>query len=578
MGHTSFRANEPLPGKREPPSRKTGTTDQKVHCTPARCHVSSARGILEGSQRQSTTCCGLCAHRRNVPLIESGDFIGAAGGSQGPRGYIENMAIAPAPALPFLSQPSVRAPRSKQSELGQFFTPSPIADFMAAMFTKPTGSIRLLDAGAGEGSLSAAFVARWRDDQPVELDAFEMDDGVIDRLRTKLGALAKEGARANLHHCDFLEVAAKQVRSSAPGTYTHAIMNPPYRKIATQSRERSLVSSAGLETVNLYTAFVGLALGLMEEGGEMVAIIPRSFCNGPYYRPFRDWVLQRAAIRRIHLFHSRRDAFADADVLQENVIVHLVRGQEQGEVLITTSSGATFHDLEERSWPFAAIVRADDPSQVIHIPTAVHDYEKGRFSSTLASLGLDVATGPVVGFRLRQHLHERLGPGDVPLIYPQHLKRGGIVWPIESKKPNAIQLNAETKKWMFPRGWYVLVKRFSSKEERRRVVAALCDPSGLPGLAFGLENKLNVVHANRGSLDEAVARGTTIYLNSTAVDQAFRLFSGHTQVNATDLRRMEFPSLEQLRALGARWCGGDLPDQEAIDDLVDRVGRDLGVK
>jgi hypothetical protein len=78
---------------------------------------------------------------------------------------------------------------------------------------------------------------------------------------------------------------------------------------------------AGIETVNLYSAFVALALTLMQPGGQLVAIIPRSFCNGPYYRPFRAFLLRHAALRHIHLFASRTKAFKDDDVLQENVII-----------------------------------------------------------------------------------------------------------------------------------------------------------------------------------------------------------------------------------------------------------------
>lgn len=61
-----------------------------------------------------------------------------------------------------------------------------------------------------------------------------------------------------------------------------------------------------------------------------MAIIPRSFCNGPYYRPFREFVLKHAAIRHMHLFESRNKAFKDDDVLQENIIIWLERGGQQG--------------------------------------------------------------------------------------------------------------------------------------------------------------------------------------------------------------------------------------------------------
>jgi adenine-specific DNA-methyltransferase len=39
------------------------------------------------------------------------------------------------------------------------------------------------------------------------------------------------------------------------------------------------------------------------------------------------------------------------------------------------------------------------------------------------------------------------------------------------------------------------------------------------------------------------------YLNSQEVDDYFRVFSGHTQVNATDLRRLRYPTIEQLKSM-----------------------------
>ncbi len=66
-----------------------------------------------------------------------------------------------------------------------------------------------------------------------------------------------------------------------------AILNPPYRKIRTESREREFLRAIGVETSNLYAGFLAVTARLLASGGEMVAITPRSFCNGPYFEPFR---------------------------------------------------------------------------------------------------------------------------------------------------------------------------------------------------------------------------------------------------------------------------------------------------
>jgi len=228
-------------------------------------------------------------------------------------------------------------------------------------------------------------------------------------------------------------------------------------------------------------------------------------------RPFREFVLERAAIRHMHLFESRNKAFKDDAVLQENIIIRLERGGEQGPVTISTS--------------------------------------------TDAEIGIDVSTGPVVDFRLKEHLRDMPGPGTVPLLYPAHFSNAGNTWPIDGmKKPNAIERNSDTEKWLYPSGYYCVVRRFSSKEESRRIVASLVDPDAFnDATALGFENHLNVFHGSRRGLPQALAHGLTVFLNTSAVDEAFRRFSGHTQVNATDLRRMKYPGRDVLTELG-RWA------------------------
>ena len=184
----------------------------------------------------------------------------------------------------------------RKSALGQFMTPAPVARFMASLFPPsalPTCS--LLDAGAGVGALTCAFLDRWSaadgfSFRNAQLDAYEIDP----TLRIHLDqTLASYPARLPINYRilpdDFIEAAAMQ--SLAPRRYTHAILNPPYKKINSLSSHRLILRQVGIETVNLYSAFVALTLSLMKPGGQLVAIIPRSFCNGPYYRPFRKFLL-----------------------------------------------------------------------------------------------------------------------------------------------------------------------------------------------------------------------------------------------------------------------------------------------
>lgn len=272
----------------------------------------------------------------------------------------------------------------------------------------------------------------------------------------------------------------------------------------------------------------------------------------------------------MHLFQSRSKAFKDDEVLQENIIIRLERGGQQGLVTVTTSTDDTFADLVTHEHPFDRIVFPDDPERFIHVPmspekNAIELSEAIR--CTLADLGIKVSTGPVVDFRLKEHLRDMPGEDTVPLLYPGHFSSTGTTWPIEGmKKPNAIERNADTKKWLYPTGFYCVVRRFSSKEERRRIVASVVEPNAFGDApVLGFENHLNLFHENKRGLPEALARGLAVFLNTSAVDENFRCFNGHTQVNATDLKRMKYPSRETLIELGEWAMQQGTLTQEQID-------------
>jgi adenine-specific DNA-methyltransferase len=401
----------------------------------------------------------------------------------------------------------------QRSELGQFLTPATIARFMAGQFSNLAGQIRLLDPGAGVGSLTTAFVERLLSSpNPIEscrITAYEVEPSFLSPLEQRLTecciALEKQGIKANycLRKKSFIEAAVEVNLPLFPDSnpyFTHAILNPPYKKIHSQSVEKKILSSLGVETVNFYSAFVWLAMLQLSEGGEMVAITPRSFCNGKYFRSFRKEFLKEMGLRKIHVFKSRSVAFADDDVLQENIIFHATKTKLSPDFIeVTNHSGNALDEFSEtRHVPYSEVIEINDAEQFIHIITnSLEDalrVQMDKLPCTLDDLGLDVSTGPVVDFRLKPALRSCLDKKSVPLIYPESMKAEKISFPPKNpRKAIAIEQNQETQKWLIQRGWYVLTRRFSAKEEKRRVVAAVCSPMDEPFL--GIENHLNYFHA-----------------------------------------------------------------------------------
>ena len=233
-----------------------------------------------------------------------------------------------------------RQDKGRRAELGQFFTPLPVARFLASLLQARTPHLRILDAGAGTGSLFAACVAELcgRSVRPdsINITAYEIDETLRDDLQETLRLCQAECERAGITfegsilQDDFIEAGSELLQGTlfSPAlmrpSYNCAILNPPYKKIQTQSRERKLLRKAGIESSNLYAGFLALAMQLLEPAGELIAITPRSFCNGPYFKDFREKFLQTMALKRLHVFNSRKQTFREEDVLQENIILHAV--------------------------------------------------------------------------------------------------------------------------------------------------------------------------------------------------------------------------------------------------------------
>jgi adenine-specific DNA-methyltransferase len=459
----------------------------------------------------------------------------------------------------------------EQAKLGQFFTPTRAAELIASMVRLPkSGSLRVLDPGAGVGSLTAALVERVAREAPaVALDivAVELDPKVVPYLRQTLDDCAGPTVRCRLVEGDFITGSSGGLDGldELRQPFDLVVMNPPYAKLGATSEYRRALQLAGVQCPNLYAAFLALGYMNLVDGGQVVAIIPRSFANGTYFSDFRRHLLAATALDRIHTFESRSTVFADTGVLQENVIISAIRGGTFDSVLVTSSVGHE-DQLVERVVPTAEVVKPSDPHRFVRI--ALDDAAlPDAAGCLLADLGLTASTGRVVDFRARQWLVDAEVEGSVPLVYPGNVRFGRIEWPRAIRKAQGFLAGEEAaRRQLVPPGSYVVIKRFSSKEERRRVVAAVWE-SPTP-VAF--ENHLNVIHRDGRGLDGPLAAGLCIWLNSTAIDRYFRTFSGHTQVNATDLRTLPMPSVEDLRRLGSSQQEA-MTEQEEIDGLVDAV-------
>jgi adenine-specific DNA-methyltransferase len=469
-----------------------------------------------------------------------------------------------------------KIPPIHKEKYAQYLTPIEIASFMAQLSVNYWGGkdkASILDPGAGSGILSFCLInelCKKNNTLNLSLDAWEIDSSIISELIHTCQNINKNQFQYSIRQKDFIIEISQDIFWNNSKQFDLIIMNPPYKKIHSESIYRSSLRDLGIETVNTYSAFMALGIKLLADNGIMTAIVPRSFCNGLYFLPFRKFVLDNTVILHIHSFESRDDAFHDENVLQENIIIVLKKAKEKPtEITVSQSRDKLFTDYKERQVFFSEIVLPDDMQKYITIPTKVMPAIKNILSCTNGDLYFDISTGPIVDFRVKDKLVFEEPSKGIPLLYPVHTRNQEINWPVQSKKPNSIMLDeVELKKAVFPKGYYILVKRFSSKEEKRRIYATLLTPDSLPSNYFTVENHLNIIHHKHGSLNKEVAMGLTAWLNTIYCDNLFRNFSGHTQVNATDLRNMKYPDKDLLVNFGRLVEGRK---QEEYDQIFEKL-------
>lgn len=480
-----------------------------------------------------------------------------------------------------------RVAEARRKQFGQFLTPPAVARFMAGQLGPIHDGSRILDPAIGSGTLACAVIERLLAEQTANeiwIEGYEVDAplaaAALEVLQLAAAHAASHGItlHVRVHAADFIltRVVAKQPslfageadkRPGAERGYDFVIANPPYFKLRADDPRVAAAAGQLAGHTNIYTLFMALTLKLLAPHGRSCFVVPRSFCSGAYFAPFRRDFLQQALPVAVHLFASREDAFKQDAVLQENVIFTFQRNPSQFRwaeaswpVRISTSRGMGDLAAGVSARDIAGSLFAGERNQRLffRLPTGELDEtlveSVDRWTGSLRQYGWKISTGPVVAFRAAAWLTDPTAVAAraaVPLLWMQNVKRQQIEWPLPNEvKPQAMRVDSDSLPLVVPLANYVLLRRFSAKEEARRLVAAPLLAAGWPTEQLGLENHLNYIYAQSTMLTEDEAIGLSAILNCSVLDRYFRIVNGNTQVNAEELWAMPLPPLIVIRHVG----------------------------
>lgn len=217
--------------------------------------------------------------------------------------------------------------------------------------------------------------------------------------------------------------------------------------------------------------------------------------------------------------------------------------------ITTTQSNADFSNRTVFEAPYSTVVNGD--ASYVYLVTSTEEVqtlnELNRWTDTLPDIGLKMKTGLTVDFRNRKALRDSAEDDAVPLFYSQHIQDGKVVFPAGKEHEYIV---TEQRGLLQENTNYLFVKRFTAKEEHRRLQCGVYLARKHPEYAeISTQNKINFISGLR-ELSECVVYGLYVLFNSTLYDSYYRILNGSTQVNSTEINSMPVPPMNTIEAMG----------------------------
>lgn len=476
---------------------------------------------------------------------------------------------------------------------GQFFTPTQIAHLMASYCDLDKNDIKILDPGCGTAVLTCALIEYLikinSNINFIDLVVYETDPNLISYSQKSITYLktwlSNKGIKLQslLHIHDFILDNAKALKENYNGDkYDLIISNPPYFKLSKEDEKTKSAIELVSGQPNIYSIFMGIASKLLSENGELIFITPRSFASGNYFRAFRELFFNTVQIDKIHLFNSRKDTFNRDSVLQETVIIKAIKQEINPNKKVLVSSSIGLKDIFEPTLKYfnsSELVNLNSKEKILHLPTSEKEESILNLVSTWENVLLDfdiqISTGPVVSFRATNFIQNIYQNGTVflaPLFWLHNVNKMVLEWPKQLKeKGQYIRIESGSKSLLLPNKNYIFLRRFSTKDDKSRLIAAPYFCNYFKSDYIGVENKVNYIYRKNGHLERSEVVGFCALINSELFDTYFQIFNGNVNVSATELREMKFPPANDIKQIGNQIILSNNYSMENVNNIVNEI-------
>ncbi len=459
--------------------------------------------------------------------------------------------------------------REENVRIGRFFTKRSTAALLADMIEpEKKERVRILDAGAGTGILSAALLERLcraGAAEHITLVCYENDAMMLDMLKNNLARLRKKCRHdyhvhltVELKETNFILDAARLLTpdlfTASEERFDYVIMNPTSALLEKTSPEVEAMGELAVGATDGAFLFAALGMASLAEGGQMAALLPTAYARGVYIERLRRFISDGSRLTRMHLFSGGAKSEARAEETRSHMLLAWKKELPAEDATVTVTSSYKEEDDAPVTtlppFPYRRIVNEADGSLLL-IKSEEEWEVIERVESlpeTLASLGLKMHTGLTLESRYPDSLRTEPKDGAIPLIHPKNIAMGLVRVPTEKYIIPVIPSLAQKNKNM------LFIKRVPAKSDKRHLLCGVYLASLFPRFpAISTHNKLNYIdYDDKREMDSAFLHGLYAVLSSDLYEKYCTVLSKSSQINAKEYATLPLPDEKTLRDIGSK--------------------------
>jgi Alw26I/Eco31I/Esp3I family type II restriction m6 adenine DNA methyltransferase len=335
--------------------------------------------------------------------------------------------------------------------------------------------------------------------------------------------------------------------------YFYAVGNPPYVTKQLTKSERDYYNRMYEKSIsnrlNLYRLFIHRASVILEEGGLLGFIVPNTWIADAYATAFRLFLRDNFRIKRVLLLPEKAKAFYK--VTQATTILILQKDSEPKENYTFELASEEVEDIsqlgsvsfKDRAIEEVAFGPEDAYKFVLSPDDTTYDFIKKMRQGIeyLGDIVEDIQSGEIrqSDAEVKDSLHTSEVEGSYPVIHGDNIDAYAIDLTPSRKDPmwylppaKKLTRDSDSTKSR------IVLQRIANMALKRRVKTAYLRKGKAP---VYVENGANYILPRRSkeySIEYLVG-----LLNSTSLNQYFKLFSSNNNVQPSDLKRLPIKTI-----------------------------------